>query len=59
MGVCSMGVMRPDLVMKNVIPVVMAGILGIYGLIIGILIKQQSEFKRKVPNSHIYNQWES
>lgn len=39
-GICSMGVMRPDLIMRNVIPVVMAGILGIYGLIMGILIKQ-------------------
>lgn len=38
-----MGVMRPDLVMRNVIPVVMAGVLGIYGLIIGIIINQQSQ----------------
>merc|ERR1719326_197110 len=28
-----MGVMHPDLVMRNMIPVVMAGVLGIYGLI--------------------------
>merc|ERR1712054_329770 len=37
-GVSSMGVMRPDLVMKNIIPVVMAGVLGIYGLIISVII---------------------
>lgn len=37
-GVCNMGVMRPDLVMKSVIPCLMAGMIGIYGLIIGILI---------------------
>lgn len=30
--------MRPDLVMKSVIPCLMAGMIGIYGLIIGILI---------------------
>ena len=32
-GICSMGVMRPDMVMRSIIPVVMAGVLGIYGLI--------------------------
>ncbi|EPR61908.1 vacuolar ATP synthetase [Toxoplasma gondii GT1] len=37
-GISSMGVMRPDLVMRSIIPVVMAGILGIYGLIISIVI---------------------
>ena len=26
-----MGVMRPDMVMRSIIPVVMAGVLGIYG----------------------------
>lgn len=30
--------MRPELVMKSIIPVVMAGILGIYGLIIAVII---------------------
>ncbi|KAG2263806.1 hypothetical protein Bca52824_070885 [Brassica carinata] len=30
-GVASMGVMRPELVMKSIVPVVMAGVLGIYG----------------------------
>ncbi|CAE8620819.1 unnamed protein product [Polarella glacialis] len=33
-GILSMGVMRPDMVMRSIIPVVMAGVLGIYGLII-------------------------
>eukprot|EP00922_Rhytidocystis_sp_ex-Travisia-forbesii_P058003 GHVS01085806.1.p1 GENE.GHVS01085806.1~~GHVS01085806.1.p1 ORF type:complete len:170 (+),score=17.86 GHVS01085806.1:109-618(+) len=37
-GISSMGVMRPDLVVRSIIPVVMAGILGIYGLIISIII---------------------
>ncbi|KAF2604433.1 hypothetical protein F2Q70_00024799 [Brassica cretica] len=30
-GMASMGVMRPELVMKSIVPVVMAGVLGIYG----------------------------
>merc|ERR1712060_897717 len=32
------GVMKPELVMKSIIPVVMAGVLGIYGLIIAVII---------------------
>eukprot|EP00854_Cymbomonas_tetramitiformis_P017588 gene17588-20941_t len=37
-GVASMGVMRPDLVMKSIVPVIMAGVLGIYGLVIAVII---------------------
>merc|ERR1719321_2404387 len=33
-----MGVMRSDLVMRSMIPVVMAGVLGIYGLITSVII---------------------
>lgn len=33
-----MSVMRPELIMKCIIPVVMAGIIAIYGLVIAILI---------------------
>ena len=36
-----MGVMRPELVMKSIVPVVMAGVLGIYGLIIAVIISTQ------------------
>jgi V-type H+-transporting ATPase proteolipid subunit len=36
-----MGVMRPDLAMRNIIPVVMAGVLGIYGLIVAVIIGGQ------------------
>eukprot|EP01090_Pellita_catalonica_P003553 TRINITY_DN13218_c0_g1_i1.p1 TRINITY_DN13218_c0_g1~~TRINITY_DN13218_c0_g1_i1.p1 ORF type:complete len:161 (+),score=26.75 TRINITY_DN13218_c0_g1_i1:128-610(+) len=37
-GVASMGVMRPELVMRSIIPVVMAGVIGIYGLIIAVIV---------------------
>jgi V-type H+-transporting ATPase proteolipid subunit len=33
-----MGIMRPELIMKCVIPVIMAGIIGIYGLVVSVLI---------------------
>ncbi|KAJ0080542.1 hypothetical protein Patl1_23635 [Pistacia atlantica] len=34
----GVAVMRPELVMKSIVPVVMAGVLGIYGLIIAVII---------------------
>ncbi|KAJ7846834.1 hypothetical protein B0H14DRAFT_3867589 [Mycena olivaceomarginata] len=37
-GVAAMSVLRPDQMMKCVIPVVMAGIIAIYSLIISVLI---------------------
>lgn len=37
-GICSVSVLKPELMFKSLIPVIMAGILGIYGLIIGVLL---------------------
>merc|ERR1712195_196350 len=37
-GVANMGVLHPEMVMKSIIPVVMAGVLGIYGLIVAVLL---------------------
>lgn len=42
-GIASMGVLRPELVMKSIVPIVMAGVLGIYGLIISVIISTGSE----------------
>lgn len=37
-GVAAMSVMRPELIMKSVIPVVMAGIIAIYGLVVAVVV---------------------
>ena len=37
-GIAAMGVMRPELIMKGIIPVIMAGIIGVYGLVVSMLI---------------------
>lgn len=37
-GIAAMSVMRPELIMRSVIPVVMAGIIGIYGLVVAAVI---------------------
>ncbi|KAL0942776.1 vacuolar ATP synthase 16 kDa proteolipid subunit-like protein [Colletotrichum truncatum] len=37
-GISAMGVLRPDLIVKNIVPVIMAGIIAIYGLVVSVLI---------------------
>ena len=50
-GVANMGVMHPDVVMKSIIPVVMAGVLGIYGLIVAVLLASGSESPHTPPSA--------
>ena len=38
-GICLVGIKKPELVYKSLIPVIMAGILGIYGLIVCVILK--------------------
>ncbi|KAG5450103.1 V-type proton ATPase 16 kDa proteolipid subunit [Clonorchis sinensis] len=40
-SIACMSINRPDLVMKSLIPVVMAGIIAIYGLVVSVLISQR------------------
>ncbi|XP_039480713.1 V-type proton ATPase 16 kDa proteolipid subunit [Drosophila santomea] len=37
-GICSMSIKHPRLIMKAIVPVVMAGIIAIYGLVIAVLL---------------------
>ncbi|KAI5786209.1 vacuolar ATP synthase 16 kDa proteolipid subunit [Pyronema domesticum] len=46
-GICSMGVLRPDLIVKNIVPVIMAGIIAIYGLVVSVLVS--SGLKQQLP----------
>ena len=39
-GILIMGISKPEIIIKSVIPVIMAGILGIYGLIVAVILKQ-------------------
>ena len=40
-GICTMGVLKPEKLIKAIIPVIMAGILGIYGLIVSVILLQK------------------
>ncbi|KAH9480258.1 V-type proton ATPase 16 kDa proteolipid subunit [Psilocybe cubensis] len=42
-GISAMSVLRPDLMMKCVVPVIMAGIIAIYGLVVSVLIAADLE----------------
>ena len=43
-GIAAMSVMRPELIMKSIIPVVMAGIIAIYGLVVAVLIASNRKY---------------
>ena len=42
-GIGSMGVLKPDLIIKSIVPIVMASILGIYGLIVSVILIGKSK----------------
>ncbi|KAL1922681.1 uncharacterized protein VTP21DRAFT_10220 [Calcarisporiella thermophila] len=37
-GIAGVGVIRPEIIMKNLIPVIMSGILAVYGVVISVII---------------------
>merc|ERR1712023_408244 len=51
-GISSMGVLKPDLIMKSIIPVVMAGILGIYGMIVAVILAQKAPLEYNEKNNY-------
>ena len=42
-GISSMGVLKPELIFKSIVPIIMAGILGIYGLIVAVILQGSSK----------------
>ena len=47
-GICSMGVLRPELIFKSLIPIIMAGILGVYGLIVAVILQGKSKLETQI-----------
>ncbi|KIY48634.1 vacuolar ATP synthase proteolipid subunit [Fistulina hepatica ATCC 64428] len=37
-GITGLGIFKPELIMKSLIPVVMSGIIAVYGLVVSVLI---------------------
>ena len=42
-SIASVGICKPEAIMKSLVPVIMAGILGIYGLIMSVILIQRSK----------------
>ena len=47
-GICSMGVLKPELIFKSIVPIIMAGILGIYGLIVAVILNGKGKYTKKL-----------
>ena len=52
-----MGVMNPTAVMKNIIPVIMAGVLGIYGLIVSVILIQKIHLPQSIGDGKYVNKY--
>ncbi|XP_016956541.1 V-type proton ATPase 16 kDa proteolipid subunit c [Drosophila biarmipes] len=55
-GIAATAVMRPELVMKSIIPVIMAGIIAIYGLVVSVLLSGElgPSLKYSLPNGYVH-----
>jgi len=54
-GISSIAIWKPAVVMKSLIPVVMAGILGIYGMIVSVIISQKGTHLSDTVKKDAYN----
>ena len=53
----AMGIRSPELLMRNIIPVVMAGVLGIYGLIVAVILNGKFSFPEQGTGYATYSQY--
>ena len=37
-GISAAGIIKPEMIIKSVVPIIMAGILGVYGLIVSVIL---------------------
>jgi V-type H+-transporting ATPase proteolipid subunit len=56
-GIMAMGIRSPELLMKNIIPVVMAGVLGIYGLIVAVILNGKFTYPESGTGYATYSQF--
>ncbi|KAI8874288.1 V-type proton ATPase proteolipid subunit, partial [Ramicandelaber brevisporus] len=54
LGLAALGVLRPDMVVRSVIPVVMAGIVGIYGLVVAVMISGSLNAQMELYNGFVH-----
>ncbi|KAJ3496961.1 hypothetical protein NLG97_g2268 [Lecanicillium saksenae] len=54
LGIISAGVLHPDTLVKNLVPVIMASVIAIFGLIVSVIIT--GDMKAEVPLSMAFSQ---
>ena len=42
-GIANLGLVNPNKIFRALIPIIMAGILGIYGLIVGVILSKKAK----------------
>ncbi|XP_023161486.2 V-type proton ATPase 16 kDa proteolipid subunit-like [Drosophila hydei] len=52
-GIAVMALTKPELIMKSIIPVVMAGIIAIYGLVVAVLIAGSISDEYTIQKAHV------
>lgn len=57
LGLCGMGVNYPGGIIKNLVAIIMAGVLGIYGLIVSIIISGGVVSPNKDIGTNVYSQY--
>jgi V-type H+-transporting ATPase proteolipid subunit len=57
LGLCQMGVKHPGGIIKNLVGIIMAGVLGIYGLIVAIVISGGVGSPNKDTVHNMYSQY--
>ncbi|TVY55806.1 V-type proton ATPase 16 kDa proteolipid subunit, partial [Lachnellula cervina] len=53
-GVSAVSVFRPDMIVRNMMPPILAGILSIYGLVIGVVISSALKEKSALHTNFMY-----
>merc|ERR1712127_894481 len=59
-GICQVGMYKTDMIFKSLIPIIMAGILGIYGLIVSVIIQakvQYTSYENIYPQGNVPASW--
>jgi V-type H+-transporting ATPase 16kDa proteolipid subunit len=57
LGLCKMGVNHPGGIIKNLVAIIMAGVLGIYGLIVAIIISGGVTGPSRDAGTNMYSQY--
>lgn len=53
-GISAVSVFRPDMMVKNLMPPIMAGIIAIYGLVVSVIISTSLAEKTALHTNFIY-----